>query len=104
MAVSDYSSIVFDIVYQDKPAILYHFDLDQWLASRWGPGYYDYEKELPFDIALKHQDLIGLISHYLDNGCQMTSVHQKRSERFFAFRDNSNCERIYNGVKTLVQS
>jgi CDP-glycerol glycerophosphotransferase (TagB/SpsB family) len=104
MAVSDYSSIVFDIVYQDKPAILYHFDLDQWLASRWGPGYYDYEKELPFDIALQHEDLIELISHYLDNGCQMTSVHQQRSGRFFAFRDNRNCERIYNGVKTLIKS
>lgn len=100
--ITDYSSIIFDFLYQDKPVICYMFDKKEHDYSHWGTSHIDVEYELPADV---HQSAVGVISSLeklLTGRFQISEEHKKLAAMFFKYRDNKNCERIFNAIKERI--
>ena len=98
LLITDTSSVFFDFAYMFKPVIYYFFDIDNYAITHRKPGYFD-NKTMGFgEVAEKEQELIKLIEHHLENGCQMKELYCNRVREFFPLFDNKNCERIYNVI------
>ncbi|MGG4481096.1 bifunctional glycosyltransferase/CDP-glycerol:glycerophosphate glycerophosphotransferase [Paenibacillus illinoisensis] len=96
LLITDYSSVAFDFAYLKKPLIYaqfenYHFE----------PGYFNY-REMGFGEVCKEYDgLVDAIIEYIENDCQMKDIYQKRVDRFYAYVDRNNSERVYNEIRKL---
>lgn len=98
LMITDYSSVAFDFVYLKKPVLFYR---------------YDGGKDHHFDVSTLFKDdgsmevgeiiededrLIDKIIEYMDNGCQMEEIYQKRVDNFYKFIDKNNSKRVYDWV------
>ncbi|MBL4903767.1 MAG: CDP-glycerol glycerophosphotransferase family protein [Desulfocapsa sp.] len=101
LLITDYSSVMYDFFFQQKPAICYMFDRKQWESQPPGPPHISYEQDLPVDIATTSEGILHHLSWYLGNDCEMTEENQRKSIQFFSYRDNNNCERIYRSIVDL---
>ncbi len=92
--ITDYSSAVWDAVYQGKPALFYHFDQAIYLEKT--GSYIDFDTELPGDRYFDASALIAGIADTIDRSFSTTAQQDKAAARWFAHRDRSNCQRIYD--------
>lgn len=103
LVVTDYSSSVMDFAYLRKPVVYCQFDRDEFFSGKhtYVEGYYDYETdgfgELVFDL----DSVVALIIEYMENGCRLKPVYRERMDKFFAFNDKNNCERVYKKIKEI---
>ena len=104
LLITDYSSVMFDFAYLEKPTVYYQFDCDEFFSGghTYRKGYFDYERDGFGEIAYEREQLISLIGAALEKGCRMDEKYRERVKRFFAFHDKNNCERIYNATKRLT--
>ena len=93
LMITDYSSIFFDFAYLKKPIIYYQKEDDFQYY-----GYFDMETMGYGDIINNEEDLIGKVDFYLSNGCSMENKYIKRVDRFFKYRDQNNCKRVYDWI------
>ncbi len=96
LMVTDYSGVQFDFAYMKKPVLYYH-------PSTLPPHYeesdaYRYERDSFGPIISEHEKLVDALCEYMVNDCVMLDEYKVRVDRFFAYNDNNNCERIYNAV------
>ncbi len=97
--MTDFSSFVFDFVYLQKP-ILYFLPDDEMFRS----GMNDYcELDIPFekafgDLALTAEEAETCLKKILENGCQPEQKYAERMKDFFLYKDNSQCDRLYNAL------
>jgi len=96
MAITDYTSAIFDFAYLKKPVFYYQFS-----ENNWGDGYFDYETMGFGPIVTEHDKLVELLIHYMCNECEMQSVYKTRADEFFAFFDSCNCKRVYEEIISL---
>ena len=102
MIVSDYSSIVFDYAFMKKPSIYSQFDIDEFYSSHsYKQGYFDYETMGFGPVCYDYESTVQAIIRAIENNCVMEEKYQKRVDEFFAYRDNHNCERIYQEILKL---
>ena len=47
------------------------------------------------------ENTVDRIIEYIENGCQLKDQYRKRIEKFFAFHDQNNCERVYKRIMEL---
>lgn len=101
LMVTDYSGVQFDFAYMRKPILYYHpKDL---------PPHYDeseayvYERDAFGPLIAEHEQLVDELCAYMKSGCQMKEEYVERANRFFAFDDHNNCERIYNTIAACVR-
>lgn len=94
--VTDYSSVLFDFAYMNKPVALYQFDQNKFFASHYkGSG-----KDYPFGNISKIVDgLIIDIEYMIDRKYTMDSKYEDDCKKFYVFRDKNNCERTYSLIK-----
>ncbi len=100
MLITDYSSVAWDVYYQEKPVVFYPFDR-QTYEERQG-SYMDYDKDLFGDVVYKQQDLIAAIKYYVDNGFNEKQQYVAMRDYLLPLRDNKNSERIYNCIDNLI--
>lgn len=94
--VTDYSSVLFDFVYMNKPVVFYQFDQDEFF----GRHYRSSGKPYPFgDIFDKEEDLVDEVNNIIESGFLMKNKYKKDAKQFFKFRDGNNCERVYNLIR-----
>jgi CDP-glycerol glycerophosphotransferase (TagB/SpsB family) len=98
MLITDYSSVAFDFAYMYKPLVYYQFDQEEYYSSHYKKGYFDMEKDGFGPIAKTDDRLISAIESIIKNNFDMDAVYQKRVADTFVYRDNKNCERIYNAI------
>ena len=96
LILSDYSSAVFDFSYLRKPIIYAHFDSEEFFKGEhvYTKGYFDYERDGFGEVTKTLEETINLMIAYMKNNCKLKSKYEKRINRFFAFNDKNNCERI----------
>ena len=96
--VTDYSSIFFDFAYLKKPVIYSQFDIDEFRRYHYHKGYFDYIKDgfgpVCRDIECTVEETIKTMA----NNCILKKNYIRRIQRFFAFLDQNNNERIFNGI------
>ncbi len=101
MLITDYSSIYFDFAYMEKPLVYYQFDYEKYRAGQYQQGYYRYDVDGFGPVVKDEETLINIITELADNGFVMPDMYRKRTEKFYAFRDCNNCERVYNAIMQM---
>ncbi len=98
MLITDYSSIIFDFLYQGKPAINYMFDRKEFENNQWGKSHIDIDTELPADISHSDSDVLVSLSNLLENNFELPTKYKQMSKHYFKYRDSNNCERTYQSI------
>lgn len=96
MIVSDYSSIIFDVVYLGKPVIFFQFDQDMYNKHR--GSYVDLETDLPGKVTHKPDVLINALLQKIQDKFAFDREYLECAKHYFDYRDCNNSERIYNAV------
>ena len=104
--ITDYSSVFFDFAYLKKPILYTQFDSDD-LMSNHGiykdKGYFEYERDGFGDVVYNLDDAVDKINSIIENGCKMEDKYKKRVDKFFKYKDDKNCERVYNCIVDMLK-
>lgn len=103
LLITDYSSVLFDFVYMNKPFISYQFDYNEFIASRKDKAFIDMRTELPGYVVNNHQDLIHLIEYIIKNNFSISKEHIKCAKEYFTYQDEGNCQRVYSAIKNISE-
>ena len=100
LAVTDYSSAVFDMVYMYKPVLYTQFDKEKFFHGEhvYTKGYFDYERDGFGEVEYDLDSTVDRIIEYMANDCQLKEKYRKRIDNFFAFHDKNNCQRVYEKI------
>ncbi len=103
LLITDYSSIFFDFAYMNKPLLYYQFDKEQFRKSHYAEGYFSYEDDGFGPCFDNYEDMRQYIFDMIDKQCEQPSEYDLRVKAFFDLRDDHNCERTFNAIKTLEE-
>lgn len=96
LLITDYSSIMFDYLYSEKPIILFIYDYKQYNEER---GFYIDAKETPFSKAYTTEELISLLKSPLS-----TDGYSEYIKRFcLPYKDSFTMQSINNIYKNKKQ-
>jgi CDP-glycerol glycerophosphotransferase (TagB/SpsB family) len=96
--ITDYSSVLFDFVYMNKPVIFYQFDQADFFSKHYPSS----GKAYPFgDIFTNEQALIDELIKTIRRNCIIKDNYAKDIKGFFKYRDQHNCERNFKTIKGL---
>lgn len=98
LLVTDYSSVCWDVLYQNKPVVYYQFDYD--LYNQVHGSYLDMTTQLPGDRFTQVEDLVPCLDSYAAAGFEMKPKYRKMAKQYFRYRDNHNSRRIYQFLKS----
>ena len=104
--ITDYSSVFFDFAYLKKPVIYTQFDKDSISSTheihRGGESYFNYERDAFGDVVYNLDDTIDNIISLIKKDCQMDDKYKKRVDKFFMYKDENNCKRVYDEILKLI--
>nr|CDQ32849.1 putative glycosyltransferase EpsJ [Virgibacillus halodenitrificans] len=98
LLITDYSSVMYDFFYQEKPVLGYMFDRLEWEMQPPGPPHLDYEHDLALELVTTEDALLQQLKQCLESDCEMANDKRNRLSKLFVHRDGKNCERIYQEV------
>lgn len=102
LIVTDYSSAVFDFAYLRKPIIYSQFDKKSFFNNHtYQEGYFDYERDGFGEVEYDLDSTVNRIIEYMENNCQLKDKYRERIDKFFAFNDKNNCQRVYEAILAL---
>lgn len=102
LLVTDFSSAIYDFVYLRKPIIYCQFDREDFFSNHMTDNVQiDYENEGYGEVTYDLDSTINTIVEYMENGCELKDKYRERADKFFAFNDRNNCERIYQKMIEL---
>ncbi|MDQ0206805.1 CDP-glycerol glycerophosphotransferase family protein [Alkalicoccobacillus murimartini] len=96
LLITDYSSVSWEMHYQKKPVLFYHFDVDQY--NKFQGSYMDLKKELFGEAVYDSQLLIKSIGDLARAGFVEQDKYARKRSEFFKYVDSKNSERIYHEV------
>ncbi|MBU7567765.1 CDP-glycerol glycerophosphotransferase family protein [Weissella hellenica] len=96
MMISDYSSVVWDMFYLEKPVMFYQFDQTDYLKSE--GAYLDYDTDLFGDVVFNSQQAVNVLIKYVENGFEEEVRYAKLRAKYMNFHDHGNAERIYKAI------
>lgn len=95
--ITDYSSVFMDFAYMLKPVVFFQFDYEEYRKKQYQEGYYDYQNN-GFGPSTKNiEEVVANLVKISQN--RFDEEYINRMKNFFEFKDNKNCERIYNSLK-----
>ena len=98
LLITDYSSVFFDFAYMKKPIIYTQFDYEEYRNNHYKKGYFDYHTNGFGSICFQKEKCIDLIIDEMKSGCKIKKKFLKRINKFFAFFDKSNNDRIFKSI------
>ena len=98
LLITDYSSIFFDFAYLEKPIIYTHFDYEEYRINHYIKGYFDYFRHGFGPICYNIRCTINHIILQFQKNCSVDFKYLKRIKRFFKYKDENNCKRLYNAL------
>lgn len=99
MLITDYSSVAWDVYYQSKPVLFYHFDLDDYNETH--GSYMDIRNDIFGDRVEHEEDLIELIDQYAETGFQLKPEFREKINYYFKYIDNDNSKRICDHITKM---
>jgi hypothetical protein len=103
LLITDYSSAISDFVYLNKPVLYYHFDNGEYYNGPFkAKGDYDYEKEGFGPVTYSFDEFVKELEKIINSDCIMEEKYKDRVDKFFAYHDRNNCERVYQNIKRLI--
>ena len=104
LLITDFSSVYFDFAYMSKPLLYFQFDEDTFYDRHYTKGYFDYRRDGFGLVCIEQSSLIKEAVNIINSGFILNKTYKERSERFFVFRDSSNCQRIFDLIEKLQNS
>ena len=103
LVITDRSSAIMDFVYLRKPVVYCLFDDDDFMAGEhvYTKGYFDYEQDGFGRVAYDLETTVDYVIEALKSDCKLDEKYRKRIDKFFAFNDKKNCERVYKEILKL---
>ena len=96
MIATDYSSIIFDVVYSNKPAVFFQFDYE--LYNKYRGSYVDMKTELTGVVTYTPESFIEELIRNINTKFELTEIHKKNVKRYFDYCDKENSRRIYESI------
>lgn len=94
--VTDYSSVLFDFVYMEKPVVFYQFDQEEFFSKHYRTS----GKPYPFgNVFANADDITCDIKKAVERGYTMEPKYSEEAKTFYKYRDQKNCERIFNLIQ-----
>lgn len=97
MLLTDYSSVGFDFSFLHKPVAYFQFDRERFLGPE--GSHLDLDEELPGPIGRSATSVLNEIRARAASGFLMDAQYVARADRFLAFRDRGNSERVYDAIR-----
>ncbi|MFB9760947.1 CDP-glycerol glycerophosphotransferase family protein [Ectobacillus funiculus] len=96
LLITDYSSVAWEMYYQKKPILFFHFDLEQYVENQ--GSYMDLKQELFGDVSYSASELVDKLSMYIENGFQEKEEFSAIRHDYFKYVDHNNSARIYREI------
>lgn len=102
--ITDYSSVAFDFSYMKKPLAYFQFDQELFRNIHCEEGYFSYEDD---GMGPVFESLGQLVSYLKDSWSEtersflLEDRYRQRSDCFFKFKDQQNCERVFDVINRL---
>lgn len=64
-------------------------------------GYFDYERDGFGEVTYDLESTVDKIIEYVENDCKLKDKYRERIDRFFAFNDQNNCQRVLEKILAL---
>ncbi|MCH5279577.1 MAG: CDP-glycerol glycerophosphotransferase family protein [Christensenellaceae bacterium] len=100
--ITDYSSVLFDFAYMDKPMVFYQFDEKEFRDKHYREGYFSYKDDGFGEVVQDKESLLDELEAILESGCKLAPKYVERRDRFFEPADGRNCERNYEAILKLL--
>jgi Putative glycosyl/glycerophosphate transferases involved in teichoic acid biosynthesis TagF/TagB/EpsJ/RodC len=97
MLITDYSSVCWDVLYQDKPTLFYQFDLDKYNEAH--GSYIDMKTELFGDRAETEEQLMELLKETVLNDFRLKPEYELKRHEYLQFKDNQHSRHICEEIK-----
>lgn len=97
--VTDYSSVYFDVAYQNKPIVYFQFDKNDFRQHHYAKGYFDESTFGP--VSYNKKDLLKQLEIVLASDCILKDPYKTNINSFFRMRDANNCQRVYDAIKQI---
>jgi len=101
LLITDYSNVMFDFVYMNKPFISYQFDYQDFINGREEKPHHDVRTELPGYVVTEHDALINTIHTIVKGNFSIAPEHQQTAAKHFTYKDKENCKRVYQAISQL---
>lgn len=96
--ITDRSSVFMDFGYAGKE-VFYYGPHDN---NNYDDGYFNFEEDGFGPVSYDLKTLVSQIIQSMDNDFELSQKYVERRNRFFAFDDSSNSERVYNEIQALT--
>ena len=101
MLITDYSSVSWDVLYQNKPTLFYQFDLDKYNEAH--GSYIDMKTDLFGDRAETLDQLLDSLEKTIQNNFRMEPKYEKMQQEYFQFEDHEHSRHICEEIKKWMK-
>lgn len=98
LMISDYSSVLWEMFYLEKPVIFYQFDQAEYLVKE--KAYMDYQQDLFGDCAFDVDTVIDFVEKYINKAFQEDEKYGQMRQKYLTYFDQDNSKRIYQAIKS----
>ncbi|GKU83427.1 CDP-glycerol glycerophosphotransferase family protein [Niallia sp. NCCP-28] len=96
LLITDYSSVAWEMYYQKKPTLFFHFDLEKYMENQ--GSYMDLKKDIFGEVAYTAPELIGKLNMFINNSFQEKEEYSSIRGNYFKYIDQNNSERIFKQI------
>ncbi|WP_270265495.1 CDP-glycerol glycerophosphotransferase family protein [Lactococcus formosensis] len=96
LMITDYSSVFADFSYLKKPVIHFQPDREEFFENHTYKPLLNYDKDGLGPVTKTVEELVSLISTYIENNFEVEELYLERIEKFFLYQDTNNCERLFS--------
>lgn len=100
--ITDFSSVSFDFAFMERPLIYFLPDEERFFSEHSKRGYFDFESDGFGPVCRDAEAVVDALEEILEQEAALQSIYRDRVRRFFAYRDNRNCERTYEAIRAIV--
>jgi CDP-glycerol glycerophosphotransferase (TagB/SpsB family) len=92
--ITDYSSVAWDVLYQEKPVVYFQFDQERYLDEV--GSYIDLNTELPGPVCKDTSEVVQAISDLIANDFTLSPEDVEKTNDWYAFKDTNNRKRTFD--------
>lgn len=101
MLITDYSSVCWDVLYQNKPTLFYQFDLNKYNEAH--GSYIDMKTDLFGDRTETLEQLLDSLEKTIQNNFRMEPKYEKMQQEYFQFEDHEHSRHICEEIKKWMK-
>lgn len=100
--ITDYSSVSCDFAYLKKPVIYLRVDKEEFFKNHiYEEGFFDEEKDGFGPVCYNYEAIVNTVVELIKNDFKLEEKYEKNIDKFFKYRDDKNCARVYKQILKL---